>query len=57
VQNNFYFIRNFSNIYKNPSIKSEVASQIIYGEKFKILAKNRKLDKKLKLYLITIKGL
>ena len=41
MQNNFYFIGNFSNIYKNPSIKSEVTSQIIYGEKFKILAKNR----------------
>jgi len=41
VQNNFYFIGNFSNIYKNPSIRSEVTSQIIYGEKFKILAKNK----------------
>jgi len=41
VQNNFYFIGNFSNIYKNPSKRSEVTSQIIYGEKFKILAKNK----------------
>ncbi len=41
MQNNFYFIGNFSNIYKNPSRKSEVTSQIIYGEKFKILAKNK----------------
>jgi len=41
VQNNFYFIGNFSNIYKNPSRRSEVTSQIIYGEKFKILAKNK----------------
>jgi len=41
VQNNFYFISNFSNIYKNPSRRSEVISQIIYGEKFKILAKNK----------------
>ena len=41
MQNNFYFISNFSNIYKNPSIRSEVTSQIIYGEKFKILSKNK----------------
>ena len=42
MQNNFYFTGNFSNIYKNPSKKSEVASQIIYGEKFKILTKNKR---------------
>ena len=41
MQNNFYFIGNFSNIYKNPSRRSEVTSQIIHGEKFKILAKNK----------------
>ena len=41
MQNNFYFIGNFSNIYRNPSRKSEVISQIIYGEKFKILLKNK----------------
>jgi len=41
VQSNFYFISNFSNIYKKPSSKSEVTSQIIYGEKFKILSKNK----------------
>ena len=41
MQNNFYFTGNFSNIYKKPSIKSEVTSQIIYGEKFKILSKNK----------------
>ncbi len=42
MQNNFYFINNISNIYKKPSNKSEVISQIIYGEKFKILSKNKK---------------
>ena len=42
MQNSFYFIGNFSNIYKNPSRRSEVTSQIIYGEKFKILSKNKK---------------
>ena len=41
MQNNFYFTGNFSNIYKNPSKKSEVTSQIIYGEEFKILSKNK----------------
>ena len=41
MQNNFYFIGNFSNIYKNHSKRSEVISQIIHGEKFKILAKNK----------------
>ena len=41
MQNNFYFIGNFSNIYKNPSKRSEVTSQIIHGEKFKILAKSK----------------
>ena len=41
MKNNFYFINNCSNIYKKPSELSEVTSQIIYGEKFKILAKNK----------------
>ena len=41
MQNNFYFTGSFSNIYKNPSKQSEVTSQIIYGEKFKILSKNK----------------
>ena len=41
MQNNFYFINNHSNIYKKPSKQSEVTSQIIYGEKFKILGKNK----------------
>ena len=41
MQNNFYFIGNYSNIYKRPSKLSEVTSQIICGEKFKILSKNK----------------
>ena len=41
MRNNFYFTDNFSTIYKNPSKRSEVTSQIIYGEKFKILSKNK----------------
>ena len=31
----------FLNLYKKPSIKSEVVTQIIYGESFKILKKNK----------------
>ena len=41
MQNSFFFLGNFSNIYKKPSKTSEVTSQIIYGEKFKILSKNK----------------
>ena len=41
MQNNFYFIKSFSNIYRKSSKLSEVTSQIIYGEKFKILSKNK----------------
>ena len=41
MKNNFYFINNFSNIYKKTSQLSEVTSQIIYGEKFKILSKDK----------------
>ena len=41
MKNNFYFIGSFSNIYIKPSKTSEVTSQIIYGEKFKILSKNK----------------
>ena len=41
MQNNFYFKSNFSNIHKKPSKFSEVSSQLLYGEKFKILSKNK----------------
>ena len=41
MQNSFFFLGSFSNIYKKPSKTSEVTSQIIYGEKFKILSKNK----------------
>ena len=41
MKSNFYFIDTFSNIYKSPSTRSEVTSQIIHGEKFKILEKNK----------------
>jgi hypothetical protein len=41
VKNNYFFKRSLSNIYKNPSKFSEVVSQIIYGEKFNIISKNK----------------
>ena len=41
MQNRFYFTGSFSNIYKKSSKFSEVTSQILYGEKFKILSKNK----------------
>ena len=42
MKNNYFFISQFSNIYKKSSKLSEVTSQILYGEKFKILSKNKK---------------
>ena len=41
MQNNFFFLGSYSNIYKKPLKTSEVTSQIIYGEKFKILSKTK----------------
>ena len=40
MKNNFFFKKQFSNIYKKASKNSEVTSQILYGEKFKVLSKN-----------------
>jgi cell wall-associated NlpC family hydrolase len=41
MKNNFFYKKEFSNIYEKASVKSEVLSQILYGEKFKILSKNK----------------
>ena len=41
MKNNYFYRKSLSNIYKKPSEVSEVTSQIIYGEKFKILSKNK----------------
>ncbi|MDA9643556.1 C40 family peptidase [Candidatus Pelagibacter sp.] len=41
MKNNFFYKSQFSNIYKKPSKLSEVISQILYGERFKILSKNK----------------
>ena len=42
MKNNFFYKKPISNIYKTPSKISEVTSQIIYGEKFNIISKNKK---------------
>ena len=41
MQNNQFYKKPISNIYKSCSETSEVTSQILYGEKFKILSKNK----------------
>ena len=41
MKNNFFLKKQFSNIYKKASRKSEVTSQILYGEKFKVLSKKK----------------
>ena len=41
MKNNYFYKKAFSNIYKSSSVFSEVTSQILYGEKFKILSKNK----------------
>ena len=38
---NNFFNKSIGNIYSKPSSKSEISSQILYGEKFKILSKNK----------------
>ena len=41
MKNSYFYKKTLSNIYKKPSEVSEVTSQIIYGERFKILSKNK----------------
>ena len=41
MKNNYFYKKSLSNIHKKPSKISEVTSQIIYGEKFNILSKNK----------------
>ena len=45
-----YFTNNFSviNLYKKPSIKSEVVTQMIYGDSFSISKKKKWLKIKIK---------
>ena len=39
MKNNFYNQKYLANIYAKQDIKSEIITQILYGEKFKILKK------------------
>ena len=41
MKNNFFYKDKLTNIYERSSQESPISSQIIYGEKFKILAKNK----------------
>ena len=45
MQTNFYCNNPYINIYERPSINSKISSQIIYGEKFKILKKAKNFIK------------
>ena len=45
MQTNFYCNNPYINIYEKPSINSKISSQIIYGEKFKILKKTKNFIK------------
>ena len=41
MQNNYYSIYPCINIYERPITNSKISSQIIYGEKFKVLRKTK----------------
>ena len=41
MKNNYFYKKPLSNVYKKPNVVSEVTSQILYGEKFKIISKNK----------------
>jgi len=45
VHNNFFCKNPYINLYEKSSYKSKIASQILYGEKFKILSKKKKFFK------------
>ena len=41
MKNKFFFKNKLTNIYERSSIRSPISSQILYGERFKILSKNK----------------
>ena len=41
MKNNFYNKNPYINLHEKPSYKSKISSQVIYGEKFKILSKKK----------------
>ncbi len=42
MKSNFFCQKPLANIYAKPSIKSEITSQILFGEKFKVIKKEKK---------------
>ncbi len=46
MKNNFFCINSSKYLYEKPSHKSKISSEILYGEKFKILSKNKDWIKK-----------
>ena len=38
--NHYYYLKPVANIYAKANARSEITSQILYGEKFKVLYKN-----------------
>jgi len=42
VNSNYFSNYNIINVYNKKSIKSDLVTQILYGEKFKIISKYRK---------------
>ena len=42
MKNNFYNNYNILNLYKIKSVNSEISTQILYGEKFKLIQKGNK---------------
>ena len=45
MHNNFFCNNPYINLYNRPSSNSKIGSQILYGEKFKILKKGRRFSK------------
>ena len=45
MQNSFYCEKTYINLYKSASLNSKISSQLLYGEKFKILKKKKKFLK------------
>ena len=41
MKDNYFYKKPLSNIYEKPNVVSEVTSQLLYGEKFKIISKNK----------------
>ena len=45
MKNNFIYNYEFANIYEKPNNKSNISSQILFGESFSILKKSRNFYK------------